>query len=158
RTWLKVKTNLSDEFVIVGYTEGTGRRTETLGSLILGSYDANGKLRYAGHVGTGFDETRLKDMLGRLKPLERCDSPLDEAVPRGGAASRQGGKGHWVDPKVVAEIKYAERTEDGRLRHPVFLRARDDKAAADVHPQAVVAPPAVADGVLEAALAALEDP
>ena len=90
RTWLKVKTNQNDEFVIVGYTEGTGRRTETLGSLILGSYDAAGKLRYAGHVGTGFDEASLQDMLRRLKPLLRSSNPLDEPVPRGGASSRQG--------------------------------------------------------------------
>jgi bifunctional non-homologous end joining protein LigD len=145
RTWLKVKTNQSDEFVIVGYTEGTGRRTETLGSLILGSYDASGKLRYAGHVGTGFDEASLQDMLRRLKPLLRSSSPLDEPVPRGGASSRQGGKGHWVEPTIVAEIKYSERTDDGRLRHPVFVRVREDKPAADVHPQVVVAPPSTSD-------------
>jgi bifunctional non-homologous end joining protein LigD len=158
RTWLKVKTNQSDEFVIVGYTEGSGRRTETLGSLILGSYDASGKLRYAGHVGTGFNEESLEDMLRRLKPLERPGSPLDEAVPRGGAASRQGGKGHWVEPKLVAEIKYAERTEDGRLRHPVFMRLRDDKPAGDVHPQTVVTPPPSGGASFDAALAALDDP
>src|ERR1051326_7301265 len=156
RSWLKIKTSQSDEFVVVGYTEGSGRRTETLGSLVLGSYDASGKLRYAGHVGTGFDETGLQDMLRRLKPLRRATSPLDEPAPRGGAASRTGGQGHWVEPRLVAEIKYSERTDDGRLRHPVFMRVREDKPAAEVRPQTVVAPPA-AESDIEAALGVLED-
>ncbi|MBV8717080.1 MAG: DNA ligase D [Chloroflexi bacterium] len=155
RTWLKVKTSQSDEFVIVGYTQGTGRRTETLGSLILGSYDAAGKLRYAGHVGTGFDEAGLQDMLRRLKPLRRETSPLDEPVPRGGASSRTGGQGHWVEPRIVAEVKYSERTDDGRLRHPVFMRVREDKPAASVHAQAVAPPPSSSETKL--ALQTLED-
>ena len=141
RTWLKVKTSQSDEFVIVGYTEGSGRRNETLGSLILASRAADGTLRYAGHVGTGFDESGLEAMLRRLRPLRRKTSPLDEPVPRGGASSRAGGKGYWVDPTLVAEIKFSERTEDGRLRHPVFVRLRDDKPAREVTPQEVVSPP-----------------
>jgi bifunctional non-homologous end joining protein LigD len=157
RTWLKVKTSQTDEFVIVGYTEGTGRRTETLGSLILGSYDATGKLRHAGHVGTGFDQTGLEDMLKRLRPLQRPTSPLDEPVPSGGAASRSGGVGKWVEPKVVAEIKFSERTEDGRLRHPVFLRVRDDKPVAEVRSQVIVpAPPSEPAADIVAALAALD--
>jgi bifunctional non-homologous end joining protein LigD len=141
RTWLKIKTSRSDEFVIVGYTAGTGRRTETLGSLILGWRDATGKLRYAGHVGTGFDEASLASTLARLQPLRRATSPLDEPVPRGGAASRTGGKGYWVEPRLVAEIKFSERTEDGRLRHPVFMRIRDDKPASEVRIEAVAPPP-----------------
>jgi bifunctional non-homologous end joining protein LigD len=141
RVWLKVKTSLSDEFVVVGYTSGTGRRTETLGSLILGTHDAAGKLRYAGHVGTGFDATSLANVLTRLKPLRRATSPLDERVPRGSAASRAGGAAVWVEPTVVAEIKFSERTEDGRLRHPVFLRLRDDQPASEVRSQAVADAP-----------------
>jgi bifunctional non-homologous end joining protein LigD len=158
RSWLKIKTSQSDEFVIVGYIEGTGRRTETLGSLILGSYDANGKLRYAGHVGTGFDEAGLQSMLRRLKPLRRATSPLDEPVPRGGAASRTGGQGQWVEPSVVAEIKYSERTDDGRLRHPVFMRVREDKPADSVTSQPIVSPPQPTLTDLEAAIASLDDP
>ncbi len=137
RTWLKVKTSLSDEFIVVGYTLGSGRRTQTLGSLILGTHDADGKLRYAGHVGTGFDATSLAGVLARVTPLRRATSPLDEAVPRGAAASRAGGAAVWVEPNVVAEIKFSERTGDGRLRHPVFLRLRDDKAASEVRPQPI---------------------
>ncbi len=141
RTWLKVKTSQSDEFAIVGYTLGTGRRMETLGSLILGTHAPDGRLLYAGHVGTGFDESSLKSVLRRLQPLRRATSPLDEPVPRGGAASRAGGPAVWVEPTVVAEIKFSERTEDGRLRHPVFMRLRDDKPARDVHPQDFSPPP-----------------
>ncbi len=81
-------------------------------------------------------------MLRRLKPLERTTSPFDGPVPRGGGSSRTGGAGHWVEPRQVAEIKYAERTGDGRLRHPVFVRVREDKPTQEVRPQVVVeAPP-----------------
>lgn len=141
RTWLKVKTNQADEFVVVGYTRGTGRRVKTLGSLILGRRDATGRLLYAGHVGTGFDESSLRDMQSRLAPLARRTSPLDEAVPRGAGASRAGGAGVWVEPEVVVEIKYAEQTADGRLRHPVFLRVRDDRRPEQTGPQQVAPPP-----------------
>ena len=158
RTWLKVKTSQSDEFVVVGYTTGTGRRTETLGSLILGYRDNSGKLRYAGHVGTGFDESSLQDMLERLRPLRRTTSPLDEPVPRGGAASRAGGKATWVEPRVVVEIKFSERTEDGRLRHPVFLRVREDKPATDVKIQELApTPTSSTSSEISAALTALDD-
>jgi bifunctional non-homologous end joining protein LigD len=142
RTWLKVKTSQSDEFVVVGYTLGSGRRTETLGSLILGYRNTSGRLLYAGHVGTGFDEASLRDMLERLRPLRRTTSPLDEVVPRGGAASRAGGPAVWVEPLIVAEIKFSERTEDGRLRHPVFMRVREDKPPTEVSVQQVAPPPA----------------
>ena len=145
RTWLKVKTSQTDDFVVVGYTTGTGRRSETLGSLILGTYDDSGRLRYAGHVGTGFDESGLQAMLRRLRPLRRQTSPLEGPIPRGGASSRAGGAGVWVEPRIVAEIKFSERTEDGRLRHPVFVRVREDRPVQDVHPQAVVEPPASED-------------
>lgn len=141
RTWLKIKTNRADEFVVVGYTMGTGRRSQTLGSLVLGRRAASGSLLYAGHVGTGFDEASLQDMLRRLRPLRRATSPLDEPVPRGGGSSRTGGAAVWVEPRTVVEIKYAEQTADGRLRHPVFLRVRDDKTSAEVRDQGV-APPA----------------
>ncbi|HET6319016.1 MAG TPA: non-homologous end-joining DNA ligase, partial [Chloroflexota bacterium] len=141
RTWLKMKTSQADEFVVAGYTLGTGRRSRTLGSLILGSYDERRRLRYAGHVGTGFDEVSLADMLRRLQPLRRATNPFDEPVPRGGGSSRTGGAGVWVEPRVVVEIKFAERTSDGRLRHPVFVRVRDDKPASEIRPQTVARAP-----------------
>ena len=141
RQWLKIKTSQADELVVVGYTTGTGRRSDTLGSLILGYHDPAGKLRYAGHVGTGFDEASLQDMLRRLRPLRRSTSPLDEPVPRGGGSSRTGGVGVWVDPQIVVEIKFSERTLDGRLRHPVFMRVREDKPAGEVQVQPVAPSP-----------------
>ncbi|GAC1313073.1 MAG: DNA ligase D [Chloroflexota bacterium] len=161
RTWLKIKTHQTDEFVVVGYTTGSGRRAGTLGSLILGRRDASGRLLYAGHVGTGFDEASLQDMLRRVRPLRRPTSPLDEPVPRGGGSSRAGGAAVWVEPRTVVEIKYAEQTADRRLRHPVFMRVREDKAAAEVRQQALVPPPsseptAQEGSEIAAALAVLE--
>ncbi len=156
RTWLKMKTSQTDEFVVAGYTMGTGRRSPTLGSLILGSYDDRGRLRYAGHVGTGFDEASLADMLRRLQSLRWTTSPFDELVPRDGGSSRTGGGGVWVEPRVVVEIKFAERTSDGRLRHPVFVRVRDDKPASETRPQTVARAPrseAPPDQVAQALLA-----
>ncbi|MBV9172310.1 MAG: non-homologous end-joining DNA ligase [Chloroflexi bacterium] len=156
RTWLKMKTNQADEFVIAGYTLGTGRRTQTLGSLVLASHDANGRLRYAGHVGTGFDEAGLHAMLKRLQPLRRPTSPFDMRIPKGGTSSRAGSPVVWVEPVLVAEIKFAEQTADGRLRHPVFLRLREDKPASEVHPQVVVdAPESMPKDQIAAALDAL---
>jgi bifunctional non-homologous end joining protein LigD len=137
RTWLKIKTSQADEFVVAGYTTGTGWRSDSLGSLILGSYDSSGKLRYAGHVGTGFDASSLEDMLRRLRPLRSSRNPFSEPIPRGGGSSRTGAQAIWVEPRVVVEVKFAERTDDGKLRHPVFLRVRDDKPAAEVHPQEI---------------------
>jgi len=148
RTWLKIKTSRADEFAIAGYTEGSGRPAHSLGSLILGRFDEVGKLQYAGHVGTGFDEDGRQDLLRRLRPLARNTSPFEEPVPRGGGASRTGGAGHWVEPLVVAEVKFSERTSDGRLRHPVFVRVRDDKPVVEVRTQRVVDPPA-SDGSTE---------
>jgi bifunctional non-homologous end joining protein LigD len=93
--------------------------------------------------------------------LERQTSPFDEPVPRGGGSSRTGGAGHWVEPRVVSEIKFSERTSDGRLRHPVFLRVRDDKSAGEARPQVIVAAPRSAEasaaptGEIAAALEAL---
>jgi hypothetical protein len=78
-------------------------------------------------VGTSFDEATLRDLLRLLEPLRRATSPLDEPVPRGGGSSRTGGASVWVEPKVVVEVKFSERTADGRLRHPVFVRVRDDE-------------------------------
>jgi bifunctional non-homologous end joining protein LigD len=156
RTWLKMKTSQTEEFVIAGYTLGSGRRTETLGSLVLGSYDRQGRLRYAGHVGTGFDEAGLHAMLQRLQLLRRATSPFNERLPKGGTSSRAGSPVVWVEPVLVAEIKFAEQTADGRLRHPVFMRLREDKRPSDVHPQAVVAAPPTEAAPKDQVTAALE--
>ena len=117
-SWIKLKCMKRQEFVIVGYTDPKGSRIG-FGSLLLGYHDEDGKLRYAGNVGTGFDENLLRSLMTQLRALETDKSPLAE-VPRGV-------KGHWVRPKLVAEIAFTEWTSDGRIRHPVFHGLRTDK-------------------------------
>jgi bifunctional non-homologous end joining protein LigD len=129
--WLKIKGTLSDEFVIAGYTAGQGARAGTFGSLVLGQYDENDKLTYAGNVGTGFDERLLEDLKNRMGKLVIDKSAFGERVPVESATT-------WIKPELIAEIKYAERTRDGILRQPVFLRLRGDKSAKEVKPQNIV--------------------
>jgi len=118
KSWLKFKCVLEQEFVIGGYTEPQGSRTD-LGALLLG-YHEDGDLVYAGKVGTGFDAETLA-LLGReLRALERDRPPFVRgALPRKGA--------HWTKPVLVAQVGYSEWTEDGQLRHPRFLGLRRDK-------------------------------
>lgn len=123
RDWLKVKCLARQEFVIVGWTEGTGSR-EGFGALVLGVHDAEGRLIHAGRVGTGFAADDLRDVRARLDGLAaRRSSLLD---PPSGASARGV---HWVRPELVAEVAFSEWTPDGALRHPVFLGLRDDKPA-----------------------------
>jgi bifunctional non-homologous end joining protein LigD len=125
RLWLKVKATTSDEFIVGGYSRGTGARSDTFGALILGQYDDQGKLRYAGHVGTGFDDRTLKELRQRLDALRTDKSPFTGEVAGRAEAT-------WVKPELVAEVKFAQRTSDGRLRLPVFLRLREDKPPKEV--------------------------
>lgn len=120
RTWLKVKATLSTDLIVCGYTEGTGSRGTTFGSIILGYYNRAGNLVFAGGCGTGFNEAKLRDLLKRFKKLETSKSPFNERVP--------GKKIHWLKPELVVEIKFAEWTNDSKVRAPVFMRVRDDKA------------------------------
>ncbi|HXF50976.1 MAG TPA: non-homologous end-joining DNA ligase, partial [Dehalococcoidia bacterium] len=131
--WLKVKATRSEDFVVGGFTRGQGGRAETFGALLLGSFDDEGRLVYAGHVGSGFDERDLRDLRTRLDALETDVCPFTEPPPLNAPAV-------WTRPEVVVEVKFAERTRDGRLRAPVFLRVRDDKPAEDVR-VAVAEPP-----------------
>jgi bifunctional non-homologous end joining protein LigD len=122
RDWLKFKCSAEQELVIGGYTAPKGSRTE-LGALLVGHYE-NGKLRYAGKVGSGFTHATLRDLGARLAELRRDDPPFADA-PRIAAAT-------WVQPRLVAQVGFTEWTGDGRLRHPRFLGLRDDKAAEEV--------------------------
>ena len=115
--WLKFKCVNSQELVIGGFTEPTGSRKE-FGALLIGYYDG-GDLRYAGKVGTGFDERMLHELGARLRRIERPTSPFDDPVPRS--------KVHWVRPQLVCEVGFTEWTGDGRLRHPRFMGLRRDK-------------------------------
>ena len=130
--WLKIKGSLSDEFVIAGYTAGQGARSGSFGSLILAQYDQNGDLIYSGNVGTGFDESLLNDLKKRMGKLVMNKSPFGAKIPVESTTS-------WLKPELVAEVKYEERTRDGILRQPVFLRLREDKPAKEVHPQKIIA-------------------
>ncbi len=127
RSWLKVKVRPQQEFVVAGYTRGQGRRSR-LGSLVLAVRE-RGELRWVGNVGTGFTETTIDELLAALGPLER-DEPPFRAVPKMPRVRK--GDVTWVEPKLVAQIEYAEWTHDGHLRAPSFLGLRDDKRAAEV--------------------------
>jgi bifunctional non-homologous end joining protein LigD len=128
RDWLKIKTQLNDEFVVAGYTRGEGRRADSFGSLVL-AVNEDGVLRYVGNVGTGFDEREIAKLLGLLRPLHRDTSPFP-TVPKMPRVRK--GDVQWVEPKLVAQVRYGEWTHDGHLRHPAYLGLRDDKDAAEV--------------------------
>ncbi len=124
RDWLKLKCDQGQELVIGGFTAPRGSRVE-FGALLLG-YNRNGRLEYAGKVGTGFDAGTLRSLGARLRELRRDDSPFADA----GAIRERGVT--WVEPRLVAQIGFTEWTGSGRLRHPRFLGLRDDKAASEV--------------------------
>jgi bifunctional non-homologous end joining protein LigD len=129
RDWLKIKTHGEQEFVVVGYTKGEGRRARTFGSLVL-AVNENRSLRWVGNVGTGFTEKTIAGLLAALEPLRIDESPL-AVVPKMPKVRKADVV--WVRPELVAQVKFAEWTHDGHLRAPVFLGLRDDKEAADVH-------------------------
>jgi bifunctional non-homologous end joining protein LigD len=119
--WLKIKCKRRQEFVIGGFTDPQRGRSG-FGALLVGLYDSEGKFIYAGKVGTGFDEATLRELRGRLDSIKRGRSAFD--TPIGRSESRGA---HWVEPKLVAEVEFAEWTGDGRLRHPSFLGIRENK-------------------------------
>ncbi|WP_381803055.1 non-homologous end-joining DNA ligase [Streptomyces niveus] len=120
--WLKLKCEQGQEFVIGGYTEPSGSRVG-FGALLLGHYE-DGRLRYAGKVGTGYDRATLVDLRRRLDEAAVPRSPFADAVKERAP--------HWSEPRLVAQIAFTEWTRDGMLRHPRFLGLREDKEARDV--------------------------
>jgi len=124
RDWLKVKVTFDADVVIVGWTEGEGRRKGSLGSLVMAVYDGDA-LRYVGNVGTGFDRDLLADAMTRLEALEETDPPFDSEVIRSRPELRQA---HWVTPSLVAKVEHRQLTTAGRLRAPSFQGFREDKA------------------------------
>ena len=124
RNWLKFKCLAGQELVVGGFTDPQ-RSRQGFGALLLGYYSSAGALTYAGKVGTGFDNRTLVSLRARLDGLARSDSPFDVgSPPRAGA--------HWVEPRLVAQIEFAEWTRDGLLRQPRFQGLRDDKSATEV--------------------------
>jgi bifunctional non-homologous end joining protein LigD len=123
RSWLKLKCAHGQELVIGGWTEPKGSR-EQFGALLVGYYVPDGTLRYAGKVGTGFDQQTLERLGAALRRSERASSPFRAGEPPRGA--------RWAEPELVAEIAFAEWTRDGKLRQPRYEGLRDDKPAAEV--------------------------
>ena len=122
--WIKLKCTQRQEFVIGGFTEPQGSRVG-IGSLLLGVHDADGKLRYSGNVGTGFDSKTLSDLRSKLEALVQDTNPF---------ADKTGidKKAHWVKPVLLAEVSFGEWTDTGRIRHSVFHGLRTDKKAAAI--------------------------
>jgi bifunctional non-homologous end joining protein LigD len=121
--WLKLKCSHEQELVIGGFTSPHGKRTD-FGALLVG-YHEDGTLRYAGKVGTGFDQRTLSDLGERMRHLERDEPPFADVhpIPKGT---------HWIEPRLVGQFAFTEWTRDGRLRHPRYLGLRDDKPPRDV--------------------------
>jgi bifunctional non-homologous end joining protein LigD len=124
KSWLKLKLEKQQEFVVGGYTEPRNSRKH-IGALLLGYYDDADELVYVGHTGGGFSEKALQDMYKLLAPRERNASPFT-------TTPKTNEKAHWVEPEIVVQVRYNEMTKEGKLRQPIFLGVRDDKDARDV--------------------------
>ncbi len=130
--WLKIKNHKTQEAIITGYTDPGGAR-KYFGALVLGIKDARpddpvgrgDRLKYIGHTGSGFNQQSLKEMWNLLQPLKQSNSPFNEKVKTNMPVT-------WVKPELVCDIKFAEITREGMLRHPIFLHLRKDKSIKDV--------------------------
>src|SRR5918992_311000 len=132
-SWVKVKSTRSADFVVGGYTKGKGSRAP-LGALLVGYWEGR-QLRYASHVGSGFDDESLARMRARLEPLQRNACPFAEKPELNAPTT-------WLEPQAVVEVKFQNWTGDGSLRAPVFLRLRDDIDPKEVRHRRPAAPPA----------------
>lgn len=128
--WLKITEVLTIEVLIGGWRPGEGRRTGSIGSLMMGVPTDNG-VRYVGQVGTGFTDEALAALHDRLKPLVQKQNPFTNEVPRERAKGAT-----WVKPELVGEVEFRNWTPDGRLRAPSWRGLRSDKDAADLEPEA----------------------
>jgi bifunctional non-homologous end joining protein LigD len=136
KSWIKLKCRQRQDFVIGGYTPPKGSR-QGFGALLVGYYDQQGKLHFAGKVGTGFDEEGLQSLTRRLAGLKKDESPF-VAPPREKGVQ-------WVRPTLVAEIVFAERTNEGILRQAAFMGLREDLPPKSVHEEKAVPPPTTKD-------------
>jgi bifunctional non-homologous end joining protein LigD len=142
--WQKIKIRRTLDAVVGGITRGRGHRKGTFGALVLGQYDpTTGALVHIGQTGGGLSDADLSLLRGRLEPLstKTCPFASPPRIPEPVT---------WVRPEVVVEVEYAERTKDGVLRFPVFLRVRDDIPARDVQMETISAPKAIRGGEREA--------
>ncbi|MGH8958090.1 MAG: non-homologous end-joining DNA ligase [Acidimicrobiia bacterium] len=127
RAWLKIKTVFDADAVVVGWTEGGGARSGSIGSLVLAMYEGDA-LRYVGNVGTGFNQKTMAEAVQRLGNLPTMESPFPASLYRERPELR---RAHWVAPKLVATVEYRQVTSAGRLRVPSFKGFREDKAPAE---------------------------
>src|SRR5690606_30232625 len=123
RSWIKLKCRRRQDFVIGGFTAPGGSR-QGFGALLVGFHDETGKLRYAGKVGTGFDDALLASLSRKMRPLRKPQSPFADPPAERGVT--------WLQPKLVAEVAYAERTKEGILRQAAFMGLREDMPAKSV--------------------------
>ncbi len=123
KEWIKTKCVQTQECVIGGWTDPKGS-AQGLGALLLGQYDDQHRLVYRGKVGTGFSDRARLDLAATLARIERKTSPFDA-----GTHLIQKRDVHWAAPELVAQVQYAEMTEDGQMRHPSFQGLREDKPA-----------------------------
>jgi bifunctional non-homologous end joining protein LigD len=135
RSWIKLKCRLRQDFVIAGYTQPGGSR-HGFGALLLGVYERPRKLVYAGKVGTGFDDELLSSLLARMVKLKAKASPLENPPREKGVT--------WLRPRLVCEVEFAERTDDGVIRQGSFMGLREDIPAKQVGVEKAEAPPAPA--------------
>jgi bifunctional non-homologous end joining protein LigD len=126
--WLKHRIWQRQEFVVGGWQPGEGSRYGGVGSLLIGYYDDEKKLRYAGGVGSGLKQDDLKFLTAELKKRERDSSPFDLGGPKGARL----GEARWAEPELVCEVSWSEWTDEGTLRQPSFKGMRTDKDARDV--------------------------
>lgn len=135
KEWLKIKVQRRQEVIIAGFTKNEGT-SKSFSALILGVYDAKGKIQFVGKVGTGFSDKLQKDMMAQFEPLITNHSPFDYEVdvdkPTRFRPKRMGAKPTWLKPELVCEVAFAEVTSDGVFRQASFKGMREDKKAKDV--------------------------
>jgi len=138
-SWLKLKCQRRQEFVVGGYTVRSDD-AQAVGSLILGVHDAQGSLQHAGSVGTGWNRAAARELLQQLRKLD-CPAPPFEGGPRAaGRWSKAAQSPHWVRPRLVVEVAFAEWTPAGHIRHASFVAVRGDKAARTITRERPLAP------------------